>query len=117
MRTISLSKKVDNDDLMKLQTAQFLTEASSNVINNILTIPYIQINSDKFSQLIDDYADKFVFFEMLKVEMGKIYLPPDKFISIEWAVDYNHGFMNIKVSINNDNDIDELKKLGYIINE
>ena len=83
-------KKIDDQDILTLEGASFLVNSAQDIIFNILTIPDININNDRFNEYVKEYTDKYGLFELLKMEISQKYLPNDSFIkdNIDWSIDF-----------------------------
>lgn len=86
--------KVTEEDNDKLMAATMIVNSLKDVVVNVLTIPDIQISTEKFKTYIDDYVDKYLYAEFLKNEIAKKYIDNNKMV-YSWNIDFNTQTMGI----------------------
>lgn len=81
-------RRVSNDDIDQLMAASMLADSAKDIIMKIIIIPDIEISDEKFKILLDDYTDKYMYYELLKTSIAKRYLM-DGEDYISWSIDFN----------------------------
>lgn len=88
MKLIQVSKQMTEDDIFKVQSAQFLVDGMKNILHTIITDKNIEISEEKFNQYIDRYIDLYSYFEMIKNKISHLYFPENGKVQ-NWTIDYN----------------------------
>lgn len=81
-------RRVSNEDIDQLMAASMLADSAKDIIMKIIIIPDIEISNEKFKILLDDYTDKYMYYELLKTNTAKRYLM-DGEDYISWSIDFN----------------------------
>lgn len=81
-------RRVSNEDIDQLMAASMLADSAKDIIMKIIIIPDIEISNEKFKILLDDYTDKYMYYELLKTSTAKRYLM-DGEDYISWSIDFN----------------------------
>ena len=81
-------RRVSNEDIDQLMAASMLADSAKDIIMKIIIIPDIEISDEKFKILLDDYTDKYMYYELLKTKIAKRYLL-DGEDYISWSIDFN----------------------------
>ena len=92
---IVFKTKISNDDNDRLMAATMIANSSKDIIFNILTIPDINISTERFKEYINDYTDKYMYSEFLKNEVAKKYIQKNKTVK-NWTIDFNSQIMTIE---------------------
>lgn len=105
-------KKILIEDVESLMAANFLVESYQDILFDILTMPNININDDYFNRYVNDYTDKYVYFEMLKRKISDIYISADihSKCTTEWSIDFDTKIMTLDVMSTLDDDSFILKE-------
>lgn len=81
-------RRVSNEDIDQLMAASMLADSAKDIIMKIIIIPDIEISDEKFKILLDDYTDKYMYYELLKTKIAKRYLL-DGEDYMSWSIDFN----------------------------
>lgn len=113
--------KADIEDAQSLSAAIFLSDASKEVLMEILTNPDIDINKELFSQYVNEYSDQRVYVDLLKRRMSAKYIPSDFYVDkvVSWNITFTSGSLIVNVPIEDPTDRDRIIDLfetnGYEI--
>lgn len=81
-------RRVSNEDIDQLMAASMLADSAKDIIMKIIIIPDIEISDEKFKILLDDYTDKYMYYELLKTKIANRYLL-DGEDYVSWSIDFN----------------------------
>ena len=81
-------RRVSNEDIDQLMAASMLADSAKDIIMKIIIIPDIDISDEKFKILLDDYTDKYMYYELLKTKIAKRYLLDGEDYA-SWSIDFN----------------------------
>lgn len=81
-------RRVSNEDIDQLMAASMLADSTKDIIMKIIIIPDIEISDEKFKILLDDYTDKYMYYELLKTKIANRYLL-DGEDYVSWSIDFN----------------------------
>jgi len=112
---IKVKIKIADDDVDRLMAASFLVDSHRNIVDGLLTIKDVNVNLERFTQLLDNYTDKYVYYEFLKRNIISQYIPTveDPNYVIEWTIIYDS--CTAIITLESDKYLSEFEKRGFTI--
>ena len=107
------SRKINRDDNLRLQAADYMTYASQKVVDITVEKKDIDISAERFEILLQDYIDKAVMYEMLKSDIIKIYVPEELLDKINWSIEFTTE--KLTITVNDDGDYSELLEKAQFV--
>ena len=114
---ITFTKRVSEEDIDRLQAAQYRFDAARNIMVTVIADMNIDISNDRFKLLNQDYTDKYVLYEMLKNSVISDYISPNiRIIDLNWSIDYHSATLTVDLAHTpTDKDIEIFKKEGFTV--
>lgn len=115
---ITFTKKVSEEDIDRLQAAQYKFDAARNIMVTAIADMDIDISNDRFKLLNQDYTDKYVLYEVLKNSVIADYISPNiRITDLNWNIDYRTATLTVDLAHTpTDKDIEAFKKEGFTVN-
>ena len=116
---ITFTKRVFEEDIDKLQAAQYKYDAARNIMVTVVADMNIDISNDRFKYLNEDYTDKYALYEMIKSSIISNYISPNiRITDLNWNIDYRTATLTVDlVHTPTNKDIEAFKKEGFTVNE
>lgn len=87
--------KIREDDIDRLMAADMLLNSSKDILYKVITMPDIEISKERFDQIIMEYTDHYMYYEMLKKEISSEYINSEDYSNLTWTIDFNTRTMTL----------------------
>ena len=107
-------RKILSDDNIRLQAADYMVYASQKIVDITIEKKDIDISIERFENLLKDYIDKTVIYEMLKTETIRKYIPYELLDKINWSIEFTTEKLYITLTEDNDKYSKLLQEEGFV---
>lgn len=87
--------KIREDDIDRLMAADMLLNSSKDILYKVITMPDIEINKERFNEIIKEYTDHYMYYEMLKKKISSEYINSEDYSNLTWTIDFNTRTMTL----------------------
>jgi len=107
-------RKILSDDNIRLQAADYMVYASQKIVDITIEKKDIDISIERFENLLKDYIDKTVIYEMLKTETIRKYIPYELLDKVNWSIEFTTEKLYITLTEDNDKYSKLLQEEGFV---
>lgn len=107
-------RKILSDDNIRLQAADYMVYASQKIVDITIEKKDIDISIERFENLLKDYIDKTVIYEMLKTETIRKYIPYELLDNVNWSIEFTTEKLYITLTEDNDKYSKLLQEEGFV---
>ena len=107
-------RKILSDDNIRLQAADYMVYASQKIVDITIEKKDIDISIERFENLLKDYIDKTVIYEMLKTETIRKYIPYELLDKVDWSIEFTTEKLYITLTEDNDKYSKLLQEEGFV---
>lgn len=104
-------KTITEEENVRLQSAEYMSSSSRKIVEVTLEDEDINISTERFKVLLDDYIDKNVMYEFLKDKLAKDNIPYDLLGKVDWSLDF--ATAKLTLTFENEDYKNELLVNGY----